>query len=444
MSNKISRRNMLKFISAGAGTAFMAGSPFASMLPRVMGQDRPLTPTFYDWIISLHPSIPDLDAQFDNLDRQIAPVSGFGIERFVAEARDGMSTWDVYVGMTPFVEMTQLIEADVIEPWDDYIPQEILDDLVPSIREECSVDGKLYSWPFLLDIIGMAWNGNVTEAAGLMDIPTTWDQYLEGAAAIVDSGAAPFGATFDAHGWRSLVPFTYSLSTDVYREDGTWDFTNEAVAEALMLMKNIMEYSHPDILLEGASDGGVNGTPDEVNFATGRVGYYTKYFNAPTRFASQGGFIDKLGMAGLPAFDGGEGFTAFWTTGSCLFKHGQNKEAAVEYMRELTYSQQIWRDSVAGDPDNPEDNPMLAQLPPYLSVYADWDENTPEWMQDYVGLMRDQLENRSKAINNHAFGLSQFQIAKEHLDKYLDGSEADIMVALQAAQDAVDAAIAEA
>ena len=128
------------------------------------------------------------------------------------------------MGMTPFVEMTGLIEADVIEPWDDYIPQEILDDIIPSIREECTVDGKLYSWPFVLDIIGTTWNTNLTEAAGITDTPETWDQYLEFAKQVVDSGAAPFGATFDAHGWRSLAPFTYSLSTDVYREDGTLGF----------------------------------------------------------------------------------------------------------------------------------------------------------------------------------------------------------------------------
>ena len=58
--------------------------------------------------------------------------------------------------MTPFVEMASLIKAGVIEPWDDYIPKDVLDDMLPSIRAECTVDGKLYSWPFLLDIIVQA------------------------------------------------------------------------------------------------------------------------------------------------------------------------------------------------------------------------------------------------------------------------------------------------
>ena len=50
--------------------------------------------------------------------------------------RTSESTWDVYVGQTPFVEMSAMIKADVIEPWDNYIPKDVLDDIIPSIREE--------------------------------------------------------------------------------------------------------------------------------------------------------------------------------------------------------------------------------------------------------------------------------------------------------------------
>ena len=72
-------------------------------------QDRPLTPTFYQWIEDLHPGIPAVNAKFPGINYQIAPVEGFGIERFVAEAKNKESTWDVYVGQTPFVEMSAMI-----------------------------------------------------------------------------------------------------------------------------------------------------------------------------------------------------------------------------------------------------------------------------------------------------------------------------------------------
>ncbi|MDI3340068.1 MAG: hypothetical protein QJR03_06005 [Sphaerobacter sp.] len=60
------------------------------------GATRPLTPTFYQWIMNLHPAIDKaVNAEFSKshkLDAQIAPVQGFGIDRFVAEARDKNST----------------------------------------------------------------------------------------------------------------------------------------------------------------------------------------------------------------------------------------------------------------------------------------------------------------------------------------------------------------
>ncbi|GAH01883.1 unnamed protein product, partial [marine sediment metagenome] len=88
-------------------------------VPPEEAEGRILTPTFYSWQPDLHPYIPEVWG--DKIDFQIAPVEGFGIERFVAESRDKMSTWDLYSGMTPFVEMRSLIKAGVIEPWDPYI-----------------------------------------------------------------------------------------------------------------------------------------------------------------------------------------------------------------------------------------------------------------------------------------------------------------------------------
>ena len=440
------RQFMSSMMVAGLGLTGVSAalSGCAAPAPAPAGGDgmvdaggRPLTPSFYQWIEDLHPGIPAVNDRVGDVNYQIAPVEGFGIERFVAEAKDSSSTWDVYVGMTPFVEMTALIEADVIEPWDNYIPQEVLDDIVPAIRDECTVDGKLYSWPFLLDIAGMGWNSGITDAAGITAAPTTWDDYLAASQAIIDSEAAPFGCTFDSHGWRSLAPFAHSLSSDVYTADGLFDFTSEPAIESLMLMKKMMELSHPDILLEGASDGGVNGTPDEVAFAAQRVGLYTKYFNAPLRMANNWPDPSLLQLGALPKFSGSDGGTIFWTTGACLFKHGQNKEAAAEYVKELTYDAQIWQDSITGTP-----TAHPGQLPPYASLYADWDTNKPEWMPDFVGLIREQF-GQASAITNHLFSLSQFQIAKPSWEKFLTGEVDNPMAAMEEARDVVLAELAK-
>src|SRR5581483_4459462 len=110
--------------AAAAATSAPAAAGATAAPGQAAASNRPLTPTFYSWITNLHPAIPQINQEFSQttpLNFQIAPTQGFGIDRFVAEAKDKSSTWDVYVGMTPFVEMTALIKADVIEPWDPYV-----------------------------------------------------------------------------------------------------------------------------------------------------------------------------------------------------------------------------------------------------------------------------------------------------------------------------------
>ena len=186
---RIDRREFLsRSLVAGLGAAGVGALAKSGIQPAFAADSRPLTPTFYQWIQDLHPAIvAEVNKRFPGINYQIAPTQGFGIERFVAEAKDKQSTWDVYVGQTPFVEMSAFIKAGVIEPWDNYIPKEVIDDIIPAIRAECTVDGKLYSWPFLLDVIGSAWHSGITTKAGLPDVaPATWDDFLAGAKTIVE------------------------------------------------------------------------------------------------------------------------------------------------------------------------------------------------------------------------------------------------------------------
>jgi multiple sugar transport system substrate-binding protein len=447
----LTRRQLVKRV-AGAGLALpvlrgmLAVSSATALTPMVAAaapveaaqSTRPLTPTFYQWIVDLHPSLPQVNAAFQQtspLNFQIAPVQGFGIDRFVAEARDKSSTWDVYVGMTPFVEMSALIEADVIEPWDNYIPQDVLADMIPSIRNECTVNGKLYSWPFLLDIITMGWNKGQSDQAGITAMPTTWDELLADSQAIVDSKAAPYGVVFDAHGWRSLAPITHSISTNVYTPDGFFDFNSDPALQALEIMKKMKALSSPNVLNTGTTDAGVNNTPDEDAFAAQQAAYFVKYQNAPLRFAATWPDPTKLQLGPLPKPVGGEGATVFWTTGACLFKYGQNKDQAAQYMRALTYNEGIWKDSISGTPTS-----HPGQIPPYQSFYDKWAANRPDWWQDWVPLILDQLKV-AKAIPNQKFGLTQFVIGQPEWEKYLTGAEPDPKKAMQAAWDAVQAEV---
>ena len=411
----------------GLSAIFGAGTAFAGM------EARALTPTFYQWIYGLYPDIPakiNKDyAKRHRLEAKIAPVQGFGIDRFVAEAKKKKSTWDVYVGMTPFVEMAALIDSGAIEPWDKYIPKSVVTDLIPSIRQEATYQGHIWSFPFLLDIIIQAWNGDLVEKAGLNpnQTPKTWDGFIANARKVVSSKAAPYGAVFDAHGWRSLAPIAHTFSTNVYTPAGLFDFTSDAAVNALEIMKRLMEVAPKNILEEGKVDGGVNTTPDEEAFAARQAAYYVKYQNAPTRFAGTWPDPKVLHIAGLPKARSGGG-TVFWNTGAALFKYGENKAMAGDYMKFLTYDTRIWQHALGKDVRG-----ASGQLSPYQSHWRKWVASPPSWMADWAFTVRKELAT-SKAIRTHKFGLQQFVIGKPAWEEYLKGDQKNPKVALAKAK----------
>jgi multiple sugar transport system substrate-binding protein len=425
--------------AAGAGlyglsAVFGAGTALAGM------EARALTPTFYQWIYGLYPDIPakiNKDyARTHRLDAKIAPVQGFGIDRFVAEAKKKKSTWDVYVGMTPFVEMAALIQSGTIEPWDKYIPKSVLNDLIPSIRAEATYQGHIWSFPFLLDIIIQAWNGELVKKAGLdpNSKPKTWDQFIANARKVVSSKAAPYGAVFDAHGWRSLAPIAHTFNTNVYTPAGLFDFTSDAAVNALEIMKRLMEVAPKNILEEGKVDGGVNTTPDEEAFAARQAAYYVKYQNAPTRFAGTWPDPKVLHIAGLPRARSGGG-TVFWNTGAALFKYGENKRLAANYMEFLTRDVRIWQHALGKNVRG-----ASGQLSPYKSDWAKWTKSPPPWIAQWAFTVRKELAT-SKAIRTHKFGLTQFVIGKPAWEAYLKGDESNAKRALTKARDLVQAEV---
>jgi multiple sugar transport system substrate-binding protein len=436
----VTRADVLKRgAAAGAGiyglsAIFGAGTALAGM------EARALTPTFYQWIYGLYPDIPKAInkdyAKKHKLDAKIAPVQGFGIDRFVAEAKKKKSTWDVYVGMTPFVEMASLIESGTIEPWDKYIPKSVLTDLIPSIRREATYKGHIWSFPFLLDIIIQAWNGELVKNAGLdpNKAPKTWDEFIANAKKVVSSKAAPYGAVFDAHGWRSLAPIAHTFTPNVYTPEGLFDFTHEAVVNALEIMKRLMEVAPKNILEEGKVDAGVNTTPDEEAFAGRQAAYYVKYQNAPTRFAGTWPDPKVLHIAGLPKARSGGG-TVFWNTGAALFKYGENKQQAADYMKFLTYDTRIWQHALGKDVRG-----ASGQLSPYQSHWRKWVKSPPPWMADWAFTVRKELAT-STAIRTHKFGLTQFVIGKPAWEAYLKGDEKNAKTALAKAKALVAAEV---
>lgn len=441
MAGRADRRTILRRAAALGLAAPVAAALSQESIRSVMAHtEGTLDATYYQWILDLHSPIETINAEFGAntpLNAQVAPTQGFGIDTFIEEARDQTSTYDMYIGVTPFLEMIQLVDAGVITNWDDYLPEGMLDSLIPAIREEGSYDGKFYVWPFLLDVIVQGWNSDLVAKAELdpEKAPATWDEFLANAKQVVDKGVAPFGLTFDFHAWRSLIPITHSISTDVYDpETGVFMWNSEPAVAALEIMKQMMPLANPDVLNEGTTDGGVNNTPDEQAFASQQAAYYIKYQNAHLRFAGTWPDPAMLRLAALPKTADGEGGTVFWTTGAVLMNYGGEREAAVQYMQALTNDARIWEHSVQGDASKNET--AVGQLPVYETLWQEYEANRPAWLTDWAFAIKNGL-SAARAIQPTKLSISQFTTATPFYVAYLKGEESDAKTALTKAWDAV-------
>jgi ABC-type glycerol-3-phosphate transport system substrate-binding protein len=335
--------------------------------------------------------------------------------------------------MTPFDDMVRLIEAEAIEPWSKHVPHDVVADIHPAVRGENTFGGQLYGWPFLVDITVQGWNSELVERAGLDPgrPPSTWDEYIDNARTVVRLGAAPYGCTFDAHSWRSLVPIAYTFSTDVYTDDGLFDYTHEAVVHALEVLRRMFELANPDVL-DPHVTAGAGLTTDEGAFAAQLAAYYVKFGNAHIRAANTWPDPSRLALAALPLAPGGSGATVFWTTAIALARYGNgsSKEMAAEYAKALTYDETVWRESIGSGRQS------SGQLPAVRSLWRHWRTEQPPWVPDWASQTFEQLRHAAP-IRPHRLGSHQFTVGQPYIERYLTREETNPRRALRAAQTAV-------
>jgi hypothetical protein len=437
LSGKISRREVLVRGSA-LGLSGMALAALSQETIRgAMAQDRDPILNSYDWQLRLHPGLFTLGEE-QGVTIEEAPSVDFSFDRFITEHNEGTSTWDAYTGVTPFLEMKPLADTETIEPWDPYLPEGVKEDMFPATVEEGTYNGGLYVWPLLLDIIVQGWHTGFVEAAGLDPevAPVTWDEYIANVKTVHEAGVTTYGVIFDNRDWRSLIPITHSFDTDVYSPDGLFIYNSDAAVNALEVMKELMQYTAPDVLAASSVDAAV--LVDQAVWSSEQAGYYFKYQNAPLTYSATWEDPSMLRMAKLPSQPDTVGGTVFWDTGAVLLTLGSNKEKMAEFMLAFSTDQRIWENSVVGNPD--EGTTPVGQLPILQSVWEEWDANPPAFLEgaDWAFAVRDSLAT-ARAIQPTPLAISQFDVARPEWHKYLSGEEADARTALTKAYDAVRA-----
>ena len=205
--------------------------------------------------------------------------------------------------------VTPLLNEGTIRP---------LDDLVEKYGENLSanqlirVNGDIMAIAMMVNTQHLMYRTDIFEDLGL-EVPTTYDEVLEAAAAIQEAGVVeyPLGATM-ASGWNLAQDFNnmfLGFGGTFYNDDSTPAVNSEAGVQALEMMKALTEYMDPEYLVSDS-------TYVQQQFQQGKIAMANLW-------ASRGGAMDDaaesqvVGLVGSAAAprataDGPPATTLWW------------------------------------------------------------------------------------------------------------------------------------
>ncbi|OLF14196.1 hypothetical protein BLA60_03365 [Actinophytocola xinjiangensis] len=158
--------------------------------------------------------------------------------------------------------------AKLVQPVDQYLPDEVKGDYRDNVRESVTMDGKLMGAPILMGANPLMCNKKVLDAAGV-SAPATWDDLLEIAPTLKAKGfdVTNYYADPSATLNQSFYPLLWEAGGDVFDEDGgKVAFDGDAGVRALTFLKTLVDEGYTEKEL-------ITGIPafEQTRLAQGKV-----------------------------------------------------------------------------------------------------------------------------------------------------------------------------
>ena len=266
-------------------------------------------------------------------------------------------------------EYYDIITSELIVPLDAYLTEEDYDLYLYLTQGAYNSNGELCTFPMMPgNPCVMYFNMDMLEAAGVTELPTTWDEFYEVCLKLKEANpdVMPFTSSWGAsNGVSALLtsfwPFFFQAGGSVLTETGELNMDSEATLEALNFIKKLRD---ADILDESAvsmdDPGGkfVNGEAAIVIVGTGTSGSFTEAgINWECIFALEG----PAGAA-----------TNFSVDSMAISKFCENPELAAKLIKYITSAACMddFHNEIYGMPSLTTDA-TYTEPEPFQSMYVD-------------------------------------------------------------------------
>lgn len=173
----------------------------------------------------------------------------FSVDTFFAKAASNQLP-NLY--STNFTEVEQIVQNGYSRDISKILEEAgLLDKFNKQVLDIVSVDGKINSFPYMAYTLGIVYNTDLFEKAGLMNddgtpkAPKTWDELRDAAVQIKEKTGVPgfiFPTSGNCGGWMfTNLAWSYGVDFMEYTEDGKWKatFDTEECAQALQFIKDL-------------------------------------------------------------------------------------------------------------------------------------------------------------------------------------------------------------
>lgn len=184
-------------------------------------------------------------------------------------------------------ETYDLINAGLLAPLDEYITDEDREKYVFLDQGAYNSDGQLCTWPMMAgNPCVIYYNMDMLEAAGITELPTTWDEFFDVCVALKEANPDvwPFiqswGATNGVSAMlASFWPFFFQAGGTVLDEEGNLNLDSEATLEALTFINKLKTegiFDDSIVTMDDPNGKFVNGEAAIIINGTGNASTYTE------------------------------------------------------------------------------------------------------------------------------------------------------------------------
>lgn len=247
------------------------------------------------------------DFEASNSDIAIEPDSwNFELKTFYAKATGGQlpTLYNAF-----FTEFSQIVDSAYAADLTDAIKKYDLEDkFADNIKNAVSKDGKIYAFPYNPYVLGLGYNTELFEKAGLMEEdgtpmqPKNWDEVAEFAVKIKNATGKPgmvFPTASNYGGWM-FTTVARSFGTEFMKKDKNdkWraTFDSPEAATALQYIKDL-KWKY-DVLPANTL---IDGTEYYKTYATGNAAMLMCAGDFTGRVVQYGMTPDKVGIMAMPA-----------------------------------------------------------------------------------------------------------------------------------------------